>query len=206
MILDGSRVEIAVACAPAEGETVTGDQHVAVPCGEGALLAAIDGLGHGAAAGEAASMAVDVLHEHRDEPLPRLIERCHGALAETRGAAITVARIDTAGHMLTWVGVGNVEGRLLRVEEEVGLHPAPESALLLAGVVGHQLPPLRAVMLPIEPGDTVLLATDGLDPDLGGRHAVRGELAPLAEGLMHRHRRGPDDALVLLARLLPSAG
>jgi phosphoserine phosphatase RsbX len=206
MILDGSRVEVAVASAPAQGETVAGDQYVAVPCGEGALLAAIDGLGHGAAAGEAAQLAVEVLREHREEPLPRLIERCHGELAETRGAAITLARIDTAGRMLTWVGVGNVEGRLLRVEEEVGLHPAPESALLLAGVVGHQLPPLHAVMLPIEPGDTVLLATDGLDADIGGRHAVRGELSPLAEGLMHRHRRGSDDALVLLARLLPSTG
>jgi phosphoserine phosphatase RsbX len=206
MILDGSRVEVAVAAAPAEGEEVAGDQHVAVPVDGGALLAAVDGLGHGAAAGAAAQVAVEVLREHREEPLPRLIERCHVALAETRGAAITVARIDTQGHMLTWVGVGNVEGRLLRVDEEVGLHPAPDSALLLAGVVGHQLPPLHAVMLPIEPGDTVLLATDGLDADIGGRHVVRGELAPLAEGLMHRHRRGRDDALVLLARLLPSAG
>ena len=206
MILDGARVEVAVASAPAEGETVAGDQHVAVACAGGALLAAVDGLGHGEAAGQAAQVAVRVLEEHRDEPLPRLIERCHVTLADTRGAAITVARIDTRGHMLTWVGVGNVEGRLLRLEEEVGLPTGPESALLLAGVVGHQLPPLRAVMLPIEPGDTVLLATDGLDADIGGRRIVRGELAPLAEGLMHRHRRGGDDALVLLARLLPSAG
>jgi phosphoserine phosphatase RsbX len=202
MILDGARVEVAIACAPAEGEQVAGDQHVAVSFEDSALIAAIDGLGHGAAAGEAAQLAARVLGEYRDEALPRLVERCHAALVETRGAALTVARIDTAAHTLTWLGVGNVEGRLLRYEEEVGLRPAPESALLLAGVVGHQLPPLRAVMLPIEPGDTVLLATDGLDAELGGRHTIRGELAPLAEGLLHRHRRGPDDALVLLARLL----
>jgi negative regulator of sigma-B (phosphoserine phosphatase) len=78
--------------------------------------------------------------------------------------------------------------------------------MLLGGVVGHQLPPLRAVLLPIDVGDTVMLATDGLDPDIGGRRVVRGALSPLADGLLHRHRRGPDDALVLLARLLPSDG
>lgn len=205
MILDGARVEIAVAAAAADGEEIAGDQHVAVTCRAGALIAAVDGLGHGAAAGEAASVAVDVLNAHRDDALPRLVERCHAALARTRGAALTVARIDTDAHMLTWLGVGNVEGRLLRYDDDV-LHPAPESALLLGGVVGHQLPPLRAVMLPIDIGDTVMLATDGLDPDIGGRYTVRGELSPLAEGLMHRHRRGSDDALVLLARLLPSDG
>lgn len=206
MILDGARVEIAVASAAAEGETVAGDQHVAVSCRDGALIAAVDGLGHGAAAGEASQVAVRVLVEHREEPLPRLVERCHVALAETRGAAMTLARIDVVGHILTWFGVGNVEGRLLRDDEDGALHPPPESALLLGGVVGHQLPPLRAVQLPIDVGDTVMLATDGLDPDIGGRRVVRGELTPLAEGLMHRHRRGADDALVLLARLLPSAG
>jgi negative regulator of sigma-B (phosphoserine phosphatase) len=197
-------VEIAVALAAAEGEEVSGDQHVAVRCDGGALVAAIDGLGHGAAAGEAAQIAVRVLTEHCDDPLPGLVERCHAALAETRGVALTLARIDTDAHVLTWLGVGNVEGRLLRDDEDGALHPPPEAAMLLGGVVGDQLPPLHAVTLPIDVGDTVMLATDGLDPEIGGRRTVRGALAPLADGLLYRHRRGRDDALVLLARLLPS--
>jgi phosphoserine phosphatase RsbX len=188
-------IEVGIARATAEGEQVSGDDHVAVACRDGMLVAAIDGLGHGAAAGVAAGRAAEVLRAWPDEPLDALVQRCHAALAGTRGAALTLARIDARRRRLEWLGVGNVAGRLVHTGD-----PA-EHALLLAGVVGDQLPPLRAVELPLGDGDTVLLATDGVDPDVGGELRVPGPLGPLADGLLRRHRRGvADDALVLLAR------
>lgn len=196
-------VSVALAQVNAAGESVSGDVPVAVRCRDGLLVAAIDGLGHGAPAREAAARAAAVLADGCDEPLPALIERCHAALAGTRGAALTVARIDARDHSLTWLGIGNVSGVLVPAVDGAA---APE-ALLLAGVVGDQLPQLVPVTLPLVAGDTVLLATDGVDDAIADGLRVRGALGPLADGLLQRHRRGPaDDALVLLARFEPGSG
>ena len=62
--------------------------------GTSALIGALDGLGHGAEAAEAASLGVDVLRAARAEPLDVLVQRCHRALSGTRGAAMTLVRID----------------------------------------------------------------------------------------------------------------
>lgn len=125
-----------VAHACAAGEQVSGDAWVAVADGERVLLAAIDGLGHGAAAREAAERAAKTIRAHADEPLPALVTACHVALAGTRGAALTIARIELRERTLTWLGIGNVVGLLAPA---VATTSAP-AALLLAGVVGDHLP------------------------------------------------------------------
>ena len=40
------------------------------------------------------------------------MKRCHVALRGTRGAAISIAFISTSEGGMTWLGVGNVEGRV----------------------------------------------------------------------------------------------
>jgi phosphoserine phosphatase RsbX len=195
-------VAIGVARAAAHGEPQCGDAAVALACAGGVLLAAIDGLGRGAAAAAASGRAAALLAEHRDAPLAELVGRCHAGLAGTRGAALTVARLEPEAATLTWLAVGNVAGVLLPAG---GDGPGP-AALQLAGVVGAQLPPqLVPITLPLGDCDTLLLSTDGVDAGIADRLRVRGELGPLADGLLRRHRRGEeDDALVLLARYEPS--
>jgi hypothetical protein len=194
------RVAVAAARATATGEARCGDVAVALPCRDGVLLAAIDGLGHGDAAATAAELAAAVLAAHPDESLAQLLERCHAALDGTRGAAVTIARIDVTAATLTWLAVGNVTGLVVPADGAA----RRAAALQLAGVVGAQLPPqLVPVALPLQPGDALLLSSDGVAGAVADGLRVRGELGPLADGLLHRHRRGDDDALVLLARFEP---
>ena len=88
-------IEWATASRPVDGEDVCGDQPVAVDVlGTAALFGVIDGLGHGAAAEIAATSAAGVIHRAAAEPLDVQIGLCHRQLATTRGAAMTLARID----------------------------------------------------------------------------------------------------------------
>ena len=136
-----AQLELGVAERPLPGEQRSGDRAVFAAYEGGALVAAIDGLGHGDAAAEAAARAAAVIAERRDEPPKRLIEACHAALARTRGVVMTLAWFDLAAGSLSWTGVGNVEGRLVRAP---GGERAPtQGAFTLGGVVGYNLPAIR---------------------------------------------------------------
>src|SRR5581483_5470340 len=120
----------------------------------------IDGLGHGPEAAEAAKAASAILHAHPNQPVVTLFEKCHEGLRRTRGAVMTLASFDARTSSLTWLGVGNVEGIVLR--ERPGGGPSRESVTARGGVVGFQLPPLRPSTLAISPGDLLVMATDGI--------------------------------------------
>jgi len=191
-------IDWAVATAALEGQDESGDLHVVHSFPGGALVAVIDGLGHGPEAAVAARHAAAVLDNHYEEPVVSLLERCHDTLRGTRGAVITLASFRTDGPTLSWAGVGNIEATLLRAEP--GRRRPRESVMLVGGVPGHQLPSLRATEVEVSPGDTLVLSTDGIRP--GYMDTVGPEQPPqeIAERLLSDFGKGTDDALVLVAR------
>ena len=88
----------AVAGRPLPGEDVSGDLAACMPVGDGALLATIDGLGHGAEAAKAAEIARDTIAAHSTEPLAGLMRHCHVGLARTRQRRAQAARVEPGGH------------------------------------------------------------------------------------------------------------
>jgi hypothetical protein len=196
-------VDWAVATLALEGEHESGDLHVVTPFNGGALVAAIDGLGHGPEAAVAARSAADALERHSGEPVSELFERCHESLRGTRGAVITVASFDGGKGTMSWAGVGNIEGTLLRAEPGEGR--ARESVMLVGGVPGHQLPTLRPNELPVSPGDMLLLATDGVRGGYLDLLHEYDEPEAAAGQIFEQFGKGTDDALVLVARYLGSA-
>jgi hypothetical protein len=181
------------------GNDESGDGWVVTDAAGVTLLGVIDGLGHGPLAALAARQAELVLRQNPAEPLDALLVLCHQALADTRGAAITIAAIDHAQASLDWLGVGNVTGSLVRVSPAWPTVRA--SALLRGGVIGHQLPGvLQPVSTSIQPGDIVLLASDGLAAGFDDRLNLGQSAAALAHGILARCAKGTDDALVLVAR------
>ncbi|HEY7790200.1 MAG TPA: SpoIIE family protein phosphatase, partial [Vicinamibacterales bacterium] len=153
-------VECGTAVRTLPGQRDGGDVAVLQPYGRGLLAAAIDGVGHGREAAQAAAAAAAVLMRQPDDSVLRLVERCHAALRGTRGVVMSLAAFNFLDATMTWLGVGNVAGVLRRANHLA--RPAAEFLLLRGGVVGHNLPPLLASILPISPGDTMLLATDGI--------------------------------------------
>jgi len=192
-------VEYGVAKAALPGQGESGDQHL-VSCNQkGVLIAAIDGIGHGDEAADAANMAVSILKEGADEPILSLVELCHEKLRSTRGVVFSLASIDTAHGLMTWVGIGNVLGVLMRGDTKKG--NAVETLLLRGGVVGSQLPPLQATVLQIARGDTVYFVTDGIRRDFAQNLTAMENPQRAADRILGQFRNGKDDALVLVARL-----
>ena len=191
-------IEWGVATAALAGQSQSGDLHLVKFWPDGALVAAVDGLGHGAEAAVAARLAVATLEEHSPQELIILAQRCHEVLKSTRGVALSLASFKFRDRTLTWLGVGNVEGVVLRADSAAT--PPRESLLLVGGVVGYNLPNLRARVTTIAIGDTLVFATDGIRD--GWTQEVTKDDAPqrIADRIGSRYSKGTDDALVLVAR------
>jgi hypothetical protein len=189
-------VEWGVASRPYPGELESGDRHVVAVFETGVLLAAVDGLGHGEEAAAAARSAVKVLESQPNMPLVALVRNCHAALVRSRGVVMSLAAYDGIEKRLAWMGIGNVEGVLLRANPAA--HPSRETLLLRRGVVGLQLPSLGASVLPVSPGDRLVLSTDGVKGDFVSSLTPRISPQALADTVLTSHYRQDDDALVLV--------
>ena len=111
---------------------------------------------------------------------------------------MTVARFESNGRTLDWLGTGNIKTVLLRRSAH-GF--TCMDLLTYSGVVGAQLPKHPASTLQAMPGDVLILATDGVDRKF--IDSLRYDEAPQtqAERLLAAYRSPTDDALVLVARL-----
>ena len=126
----------------------SGDLAVVALLPEGVLVAGIDGLGHGAEAARAARGPPTSCASSPSADLVLLVERCHAALRGTRGAAISLAFVSPPTSGMTWLGVGNVEGRVLE-RRPVGDPARRARSRCARGVPGHELPPVRPATLAI---------------------------------------------------------
>jgi negative regulator of sigma-B (phosphoserine phosphatase) len=185
-----------VAGAPHEGEERSGDLAVFAATAAGGLVALIDGLGHGPEAADAAERCAEVVREHAEAGAQELLQACHDALVRTRGAVMTVAWFDLERAQLSWAGVGNVDARLVHP----GPHPREDVALVFGGVLGYRMPNVRAVSMPLERGDLLVMITDGIDSAISPALAGGGSAQTVADRIFTRHGKGSDDALALVVR------
>lgn len=188
-------VEIGVVSRPHRGFEVNGDGWWTQVTPERVCIMVIDGLGHGEPAAESAQLGVRVVQESDWSDLNHTLRRCHNALRGTRGAAVSLARLDLVEERLLYCGVGNIEARL------VGRQSTRPVAY--SGIVGAVLPNFRVFTLPWHRGDTLFMHSDGISarfnlnayPDLT---AVPTQL--IAEAVARDWARDTDDAILVVAR------
>lgn len=198
-VSDSPFVDWAVASRAKPGETLSGDLATVHADKNQCVLAVIDGLGHGPKAAAASEAMVGVVREHRHEPPERLLLLAHRSLAGTRGATATIAAIDvTLGHM-TWLGVGNVNGSLVRADSRA--RPRTHGVFLCRGVLGHQLPSLHhPEVLELRGGDCIVINTDGVQGDVTSAAQVQAPVDRIAHAILDNGAVPNDDALVLVVR------
>ncbi|WP_369194194.1 SpoIIE family protein phosphatase [Streptomyces djakartensis] len=97
---------------PYGGAEQSGDAWAWARAGDAVTLMLADGLGHGPEAARASSAAVTALHLCAHLSPADALRRLHDALKGTRGAAVSLARLDLGTGRLRFAGIGNVGARL----------------------------------------------------------------------------------------------
>lgn len=154
-----------------------------------AMLAVIDGLGHGPGAAEASQAAIGRLEALSLET--RVLDAMHALhqdLRKTRGAAATLCMINK--RRMEVCAVGNVQ--LLSSNCVVPL-------VVSSGVLGHYVSKFRVCESELKLGARVALLSDGIPNKLRLEEVRRLSPTEACKLIMHRYRSGDDDATVLVA-------
>lgn len=181
---------------PRPGETVSGDAWVASRIGTRTTVLVADGLGHGPLAAEAANAAVTAFRAGAGDSPAAILERIHGALRPTRGAAVAVTDIDAGRGLVHFAGLGNIAGT-------IALNGATRSMVSHHGTAGHDVRRIREFTYPWPAGAVLVLHSDGLvshwtldrHPGLVMRHPVL-----VASVLYRDFGRRRDDTTVVVVR------
>lgn len=194
-------IEWAVATRLLPGQHVSGDSYAVQSWPEGVMLAAVDGLGHGREAAHAARRAIQLVKKHSRESVIALLQRCHEGLRRTRGAVMSIGTLHRVENTLTWAGVGDVEGVLIRAG---CILPDREHLFRRPGVLGDRHLALSASVVPVARGDLLILATDGIWSGFAAEFRPERDQTPqkMADAILADYVRDTDDALVLVARYL----
>ena len=192
------KIQAAFATQPLPGQQESGDLCLIKRVGAGTLIAVVDGLGHGQEAASAAHAAVGALDRYSREPLTDLVRRCHEALVGLRGVVLGLGYLDPQAATLTWLGVGNVGGILLRADS--GSKPARITLVPSAGFIGAEQAHPTTRSVPLALGDTVFLFSDGVRDGFADSVMLAKTPQEIADHVIARHMKGNDDALILVAR------
>lgn len=214
---------VVISCVLAPAYDVGGDSFDYAVDDSTARLAVFDAMGHGLNAGLLATVAIAAYRHARRTGLglAETVTAIDGAVADTfageKFVTGVLAELDLATGQLTWHCAGHPAPLLLRGTRIVGtLSAEPGLPLGLGAVLGDKPHLARE---PLEPGDRVLLYTDGVVEardtdgeffgverlaDLVAREAGAGQPAPeTMRRLMHAildHQAGAlqDDATMML--------
>lgn len=186
------KLSVAHASLPKQGETANGDRPFYREDEAGrALIAVVDGLGHGHDA-EAATLAGLRYLESvpLDTPFEQVMHGLHESMRGTRGAAGTVCVL--SGSEFAACSVGNVELRPVRADIPL---------LSSAGILGVRVQKFRICRTKINAACRLVLFSDGISnpTSIPEYQNLSPKLA--CDGLLQRHRRAYDDATVLIADL-----
>lgn len=190
------RLEIGAVCLPAPGETVSGDAWSAAVDGSGARLMVADGLGHGPEAAKASAAATAAFAAQPFADLASGLRQAHLALQTTRGAAVLLAQIEHEPAAVSYVGAGNVVGRVVS-----GVFD--KSLITQHGTAGLTIRAPETATMALPPHALVILHSDGLDTRWKPEvilPAMRGDPSLVAAILWRDHSRQRDDATVVVVR------
>jgi len=193
----GSVLRIGAVSIRKRGQDVCGDSWAAEQNGEITTVMVADGLGHGQEASIASCHAVRILRENPDVSPLGLLDLAHRALRSSRGAAISIARIDRGKENITFCGVGNVAAQAYSGSRSA------RHLVCTSGTAGHEVRRPREFIYPWPENGLLVIHSDGLSTSTGliDQPSLALRDSTLIAGVLYRDfARGNDDATVVVLK------
>ena len=188
--------DIGSVCVPVAGESLCGDAWDYHDDSARRVVIVADGLGHGAAASDAAQEALAAFRANVHRHPAEMIEAAHGRLQKTRGAAVAVADIDLERQVVRYSGIGNIAGAIVGTEKT-------RSMISHNGIVGHQTSRIQEFTFPWQADAMLLMHSDGINTrcSLEPYPGLTAKPAALIAAVLYRDfKRGRDDATVVISK------
>ncbi len=188
--------DVGAVCLPMSGETRCGDSWAVDVTRNRIRMMVCDGLGHGNSAADVGDIANALFATLGGLAPGAFITALNDNLRSTRGAALAVADIDLDKNRLVFAGIGNIGGYVFTGTRSRGM-------VSLNGIVGHQLRKVTEFSYDCDPGDLILMHSDGLtnhwkfEDYPGLAHRPAGVVAATFYRDFSRHK---DDATILTLR------
>lgn len=200
------RYDIGNIMVPKPKEIDCGDGYAVIHYERGAYLLALDGLGHGTHAQEAAQLAVKT---YCDKPIPDpalALQVIHTSIRRTRGAVGFAANIDLSQNRFSYCGIGNIAGKLYSTESPLGNMPY-KNVISYNGILGHNIPgTFNNQHLDWNRNKILIVHSDGLKSrwDLSRYPNLSRHLPTTIAAVLYKdHSRQTDDTLVLVCKAKP---
>jgi anti-sigma regulatory factor (Ser/Thr protein kinase) len=191
-----SELDIGAIVVAKSGEAACGDTWCCLPRSNGFAVLAVDGLGHGHHAAQAASEACRVFESCSKDSPAQIVQRMHEALRPTRGAAVALVEVDWHANVVIAAGIGNIVAA-------VAQRDSTKRIALDNGIVGHTAQRFRELTYPWSEDAVLLLHSDGVSGSwqLDRYPGLLQHSAPLVAGVLYRDfNRARDDALVVVIK------
>jgi anti-sigma regulatory factor (Ser/Thr protein kinase) len=181
-------------CLAVAGEIECGDTWRIAESSDAMAILVADGLGHGPLAATASRAAAAAFIERPFDPPSEIMQRLHGALSGSRGAAAACAALKPESARVTYAGIGNIAGCVLSAERSRGM-------VSHNGILGVQLLRKQEFEYDYPEASRVVMHSDGMSarwsidsyPGLAARHA-----SVIAAVLYRDHARDRDDVTVVV--------
>lgn len=196
-IKPGTRsLEVGVVRAAKHGESESGDDWGIVYEGDRAVLTVADGIGHGPAAAEASSRAVEIAAEHTSNSAGTIVAQVHAGLRSTRGAALAVAELNPGESSLRFAGLGNISASIVSGRES-------KSLVSHNGIAGHEMRKIQEFSYDLPAAALLIMHSDGVSGrwDLSKYPGLAFRDPSVVAGVIYRdYSRVRDDALIVVVR------
>jgi anti-sigma regulatory factor (Ser/Thr protein kinase) len=144
-------------CVAISGEDVSGDGWAVASSGQHTALVLLDGLGHGQGAADATLAGLRSFHANASRAPGDVLSLLHEAMRPTRGAAGSMALIDTGTGTVRFAGVGNCSA-------SIHAGPGVRSIGLASqnGTLGVRLPRMNELTYAWPAEGLLIMHSDGL--------------------------------------------
>lgn len=197
------RYEVGNIMVPKPKEIDCGDGYAIIHHEHGAYLLALDGLGHGTHAQEAAQLAVKT---YCDTPIsdPAVALRAiHNSIRRTRGAVGFAANLDVVQNKFSYCGIGNIAGKLFSTDSSLVNMPY-KNVISYNGILGHNIPgSFNNQTLEWNRNKVLIVHSDGLKSrwDLSRYPNLHRHLPTTMAAVLYKdYSRHTDDTLVLVCK------